>query len=124
MDAASRAEEIVQRVEQLDYVSPNSILYNSLIDCVVKSRRRDNASHAEEILRRMEHMHRAGNSNVKPNAYAYRYDLANGLSHTAAVDIISCVLIYMRKGSLMRLPTAGAIQLQSLLGLEAIHPSP
>ena len=59
-------------MEQLDYVYPNSILYKSLIDCVVKSRLRDNASQAEEILRRMEYLHRAGNTDVKPNAYAYR----------------------------------------------------
>lgn len=71
-DAVARAEEIVRKVEQLDYVYPNSILYNSLIDCVVKSRLRDNASQAEEILRRMEYLHRAGNTDVKPNAYAYR----------------------------------------------------
>lgn len=72
MNAVALAEEIVRKVEQLDYVAPNSILYNSLIDCVVKSRHRDNAAQAEEILHRMELLHRTGNSDVKPNAYAYR----------------------------------------------------
>jgi hypothetical protein len=71
-DAVARAEEIVRQVEQLDYVSPNSILYNSLIDCIVKSQHKNNASQAEEILLRMEHMHRTGNTNVRPNSYAYR----------------------------------------------------
>ena len=69
----TRAKEVVCKVEELEYVSPNSILYNSLIDCIVKSRNNDNASsEAEEILLRMEQNHRAGNSNVRPNSYTYR----------------------------------------------------
>ena len=71
VDAVPRAEAIVQKVEELDYVSSNSILYNSLIDCLVKSRHRDNAAQAEEVLLRMEDMNRSGNSNVRPNSYAY-----------------------------------------------------
>jgi len=72
VDAVARAKEVVCKVEELEYVSPNSILYNSLIDCIVKSRHNDNASsEAEEILLRMEQNHRAGNSNVRPNSYTY-----------------------------------------------------
>lgn len=63
----ARAEEVVSKVEELKYVSPNSILYNSLIDCMVKS-----ASRAEEILLKMEQMNRSGHSDVRPNSYAYR----------------------------------------------------
>ena len=72
VDAVARAEEVVHKVEELKYVSPNSILYNSLIDCMVKSRRKDSASRAEEILLKMEQMNRSGHSDVRPNSYAYR----------------------------------------------------
>lgn len=71
----ARAEEVVRRVEGLDYVTPNSILYNSLIDCMVKSRHKDNSLQAEDILLRMEQMHRSGNPHVRPNSYAYRYEM-------------------------------------------------
>jgi len=76
VDAVSHAKEVVRKVEEdLHYVAPNSILYNSLIDCIVKSGQReganDAASQAEEVLRTMEVMHRSGNSNVRPNAYGY-----------------------------------------------------
>jgi len=72
IDAVTRAKEVVRKVEELEYVSPNSILYNSLIDCIVKSgQNNDNALEAEEILLRMEEMHRSGNSHVRPNSYAY-----------------------------------------------------
>ncbi|KAL7537018.1 hypothetical protein ACHAXR_007541, partial [Thalassiosira sp. AJA248-18] len=71
VDAVARAEDVVRKVEELEYVSPNSILYNSLIDCIVKSRRKDNAVNAEKILLRMEEMHRSGNNYVRPNSYAY-----------------------------------------------------
>ena len=71
-DAVERAEAVVRQVEELDYVTPNSILYNSLIDCIVKSKRRDRASQAESILLKMEQMHRDGNPDVRPNSYAYR----------------------------------------------------
>ena len=70
-DAPARAKEIIRKVEELDYVSPNSILYNSLIDCIVRSKQHHNASDAEEILLKMERMHRAGNAKVRPNSYAY-----------------------------------------------------
>ena len=73
IDAVARAKEIVRKVEELEYVSSNSILYNSLINCITNSRRH-NTSEAEEILVRMEQMHRSGNSNVCPNSYAYRYE--------------------------------------------------
>ena len=66
-----RAKAIIQKVEELDYVTPNSILYNSLIDCLVKSGHKENASEAEHILLRMEDMSRSGNSNIRPNSYAY-----------------------------------------------------
>ncbi|KAL9188124.1 hypothetical protein ACHAXT_006502 [Thalassiosira profunda] len=71
VDAVPRAEEVVRRVEELEYVSPNSILYNSLIDCIVKSRCENSASRADDILLKMEQMHQAGNSDVCPNSYAY-----------------------------------------------------
>jgi pentatricopeptide repeat protein len=74
-NAVARAEEVVRRVEGLDYVTPNTILYNSLIDCMVKSRRKDNSLQAEDILLRMEQMYRSGNNNVRPNSYAYRYGI-------------------------------------------------
>mmetsp|Transcript_2926 Transcript_2926/g.5421 ORF Transcript_2926/g.5421 Transcript_2926/m.5421 type:complete len:391 (-) Transcript_2926:161-1333(-) len=69
--AVARAKEIVRKVEELDYVSPNSILYNSLIDCILKSNDNDNSSGAEEVLVRMEQMHRSGRPNVGPNPYTY-----------------------------------------------------
>jgi hypothetical protein len=76
----ARAEEVVRVVEGLDYVTTNSILYNSLIDCMVKSRHKDNALQAEEILVSMERMHRSGNTHVRPNPYAYRCEMINVLT--------------------------------------------
>jgi pentatricopeptide repeat protein len=74
-NAVAHAEEVVRRVEGLDYVTPNTILYNSLIDCIVKSRHRYNSLQAENVLLKMEQIHRSGNSNVRPNSYAYRYGM-------------------------------------------------
>jgi pentatricopeptide repeat protein len=70
-DAVARAEEVVRRVEEVDFVTPNSILYNSLIDCMVKSRHTDSSLQAEKVLLKMEQMHRSGNRHVQPNSYAY-----------------------------------------------------
>lgn len=72
-DAVARAEEVVRKVEEdLDYVSSNSVLYNSLIDCIVKSQDYGSMSRAEDVLLKMEKMHKSGFSNVHPNSYAYR----------------------------------------------------
>lgn len=92
----ARAEEVVRRVEGLDFVTPNSILYNSLIDCMVKSRHKDNSLQAEDILLRMEQMHRSGNPHVRPNSYAYRYEMIHiyivvHVSHSFTFTIISFV---------------------------------
>ena len=72
IDAVARAEDIIQKVEELEYVSSNSILYNSLIDCIVKSKEPDSALKAEKILIKLEEMHRNGNKNVRPTPFAYR----------------------------------------------------
>lgn len=72
VDAVRHAKDIVLKVEELEYVSSNTILYNSLIDCIVKCGQDHNASEAEELLFRMEQMHRSGNSNVCPNSYTHR----------------------------------------------------
>lgn len=88
MDAVARAEEVIRTAEGLDYVSPNSILYNSLIDCIVKSRHKDNSLQAEEILVKMEQMHRSGNPHVRPNSYAYRY----AMIHVNVVIAVSNLL--------------------------------
>ena len=42
---------------------------------MVKSRHKDNSLQAEDILLRMEQMHRSGNPHVRPNSYAYRYEM-------------------------------------------------
>ena len=72
VNAVARAEEVVRKVEELEYVNPNSILYNSLIDCIVKSRNKGSALQAEKILHKMEQMNRLGNSDVCPSPYSYR----------------------------------------------------
>lgn len=94
MDAVARAEEVIRTVEGLDYVSPNSILYNSLIDCMVKSKHKDKSLQAEEILVKMEQMHRSGNPHVRPNSYAYRYAMIH-VNIVIAVSNLLCDLIFL-----------------------------
>ena len=69
--SVKQAQMIVQTVEDLDYVSPNSVLYNSLIDCITKNGGIDAPSQSEEILEKMKQMHNDGHSDVRPNSYAY-----------------------------------------------------
>ena len=73
-NAVAHAEEVVRRVGGLDYVTPNTILYNSLIDCMVKSRRRDYSLQAENVLLKMEQIHCSGNLNVCPYSYASGFE--------------------------------------------------
>ncbi len=62
---------IVRNVEELDYVSPNSVLYNSLIDCITKNGGINASSQAEDVLAKMRQMHNEGHSDVRPTPYAY-----------------------------------------------------
>jgi hypothetical protein len=70
-DAVEQAQKIVRTVEELDYVSPNSVLYNSLIDCITKRSSRDAPSQAEDVLAKMQQMHNDGHSDVRPTSYTY-----------------------------------------------------
>lgn len=70
-DSVEQAQMIVRNVEELDYVSPNSVLYNSLIDCITKNGGLNAPSQAEDVLAKMRQMHNEGHSDVRPNPYAY-----------------------------------------------------
>lgn len=72
-DAVERAESVVRKVEELDFVRPNTVLYNSLINTIVKSEMPDSSERAERVLKRMDEVRRAGNSDVSPDSFAYRY---------------------------------------------------
>lgn len=71
VDSVEQAQMVVRNVEELDYVSPNSVLYNSLIDCVTKNGGINAPSEAEEILAKMQQMYNNGHLDVRPNSYAY-----------------------------------------------------
>ena len=54
------------------YSQPNTVLYNSLINTIVKSGKRDSSSRADEVLKRMENAREAGNTDVNADSFAYR----------------------------------------------------
>lgn len=76
--AAQRAEDLLQRMEQLytsgkcTWIKPDVVKYTSCIHAWAKSRKRGSAHRAEKILRRMEQLYYLqGDASVKPNAVTY-----------------------------------------------------
>ena len=68
-NAVARAEEIIQKAEELDYITLNSYLYNSFIDCIVNGDAPDKSSKAEAVLMKMEQQQQL---DIKPSEYSYR----------------------------------------------------
>ena len=52
---------------------PNTILYNSLINTIVKSGAIDSSARADQVLKRMELTRQSGNLEVSPDSFAYRW---------------------------------------------------
>lgn len=66
----------------------NTVLYNSLIDCIVRTGGKGSAQRAEGVLRKMELVQQSGNSSVKPDSYAYRCEYLMYFLRRSAVFII------------------------------------
>ena len=54
-------------------VAPNTISFNHILACYVKSSDPSAAIKAESVLNRMQELYKAGNVDVKPNATSFSY---------------------------------------------------
>ena len=69
-DSAKRAESLLKRMENIG-VKINSFSYNGVINAWSKSKRPRKAQKALSILRGMDALYKAGNKDIRPNAYSY-----------------------------------------------------
>ena len=71
-EAPHKAEAILTRMENNPDVTPNTIAYNSVLNCWAKSSHPEAPRRAEALLRRMQYFHQTGiNQNAKPDKISY-----------------------------------------------------
>ena len=69
--SAKKAEALLDKLESLENIQPNTISYTSVIDAYAKSNFNDRADSAERVFRKMEAAHKAGNENAEPNVRSF-----------------------------------------------------
>ncbi len=60
----------MEKAEQM--ISPNSILYNSYLDCIVKNGGNGLTHKVESVLRKMISMRQSGRYDAQPTVFTYR----------------------------------------------------